>query len=60
LYWTGHGYALFLDGKTGAAYENLLEANRNVGRFENSHAYRFLGIKNGSVYRVTADLASIN
>jgi hypothetical protein len=60
LYWTGHGYALFLDGKTGAPFPDLLEANRNVGRFQNSHEYRFLGIKNGSVYRVTADLGSAN
>ena len=56
LYWTGHAYSLFLDGKSGAPYEELLEANPNAARFENAHTYRFLGIKGGSVYRVTVDL----
>lgn len=60
FYWTGHAYALFLDGKSSAPYEDLLEVNRNIARFESAHAYRFLGIKKGSVYRVTVDLASAN
>ena len=56
FYWTGHAYALFLDGKSSAPYEDLLEVNRNIARFESAHTYRFLGIKGGSVYRVTVDL----
>lgn len=58
FYWTGHAYALFLDGKSSAPYEDLLEVNRNIAKFENAHTYRFLGIKNGSVYRVTVDLGT--
>jgi len=58
--WNGHGYTLFADGKTGPGYQELLEANLNIARFENPSTYRFLGIRDGSVYRVTVDLASIN
>lgn len=54
--WNGHGYTLFVDGKSGPAYEDLVEANMNVARFMDAHTYRFLGTKNGSVYSVTVDL----
>jgi hypothetical protein len=56
MFWTGHAYSLFVDGKSGAPYEDFLEVNRNVARFEDSHTFRFLGVKNGSVYRVVVDL----
>ena len=58
--WNGHGYSFFADGKMGPGYQELLEANLNIARFENPNTYRFLGIKDGSVYRVTVDLASTN
>jgi hypothetical protein len=58
--WNGHGYTLFADGKMGPGYQELLEANLNVARFENPNTYRFLGIKDNSVYRVTVDLGSMN
>ncbi len=58
--WNGHGYSFFADGKLGPGYQELLEANLNIARFENPNTYRFLGIKDGSVYRVTVDLASTN
>lgn len=45
-----------VDGKIGAGYDDFLEVNRNVARFLDSHTFRFLGVKNGSVYRVTVDL----
>lgn len=58
--WNGHGYSFFADGKMGPGYQELLEANLNIARFENPETYRFLGIKDDSVYRVTVDLASTN
>ena len=56
FYWTGHAYALFLDGKSSAPYEDLLEVNRNIAKFENAHTFRFLAVKGGAIYRVTVDL----
>lgn len=55
--WNGHGYSFFADGKMGPGYQELLEANLNIARFESPNTYRFLGIKDDSVYRVTVDLA---
>jgi hypothetical protein len=52
----GKGYALSVDGKTGPTYDDFLEVNPNVARFLDSHTFRFLGVKNGSVYRVTVNL----
>jgi len=52
----GKGYALSVDGKSGPTYDDFLEVNRNVARFLDSHTFRFLGVKNGSVYRVTVNL----
>ncbi len=49
-------YSLAVDGKTGPAYDDFLEVNRNVARFLDSRTFRFLGVKNGSVYRVTVNL----
>jgi hypothetical protein len=51
-----NNYSLAVDGKTGPAYDDFLEVNRNVARFLDSHTFRFLGVKNGSVYRVTVNL----
>lgn len=45
-----------MDGKTGPVYDDFLEVNPNVARFLDAHTYRFLGVKNGSVYRVTVNL----
>jgi hypothetical protein len=45
-----------VDGKIGPGYDDFLEVNRNVARFLDSHTFRFLGVKNGSVYRVTVNL----
>ncbi len=56
MIWTGKGYALSVDGKTGPVYDDILEVNPNVARFLDSHTFRFLGVKNGSVYRVTVNL----
>jgi hypothetical protein len=53
--WNGRGYTLFVDGKSGPACEDLVEANMNVARFVDAHTYRFLGTKDGGVYRVTVD-----
>jgi Tol biopolymer transport system component len=58
--WNGHGYSFFADGKTGPGYQELLEANLNIARFEKPETYRFLGVKDDGVYRVTIDLASTN
>ncbi len=52
----GKGYALSVDGKTGPTYDDILEVNPNVARFLDSQTFRFLGVKNGSVYRVTVNL----
>ena len=56
FYWTGHAYALSVDGKSSAPYEDLLEVNRNVAKFENAHTFRFLAVKGGAIYRITVDL----
>ncbi|HEY5054561.1 MAG TPA: hypothetical protein VII58_00275, partial [Acidobacteriaceae bacterium] len=49
-------YAVAVDGKIGPGYDDFLETNRNVARFVDAHTFRFLGVKNGSVYRVTVNL----
>jgi hypothetical protein len=49
-------YTVAVDGKIGPGYDDFLEVNRNVARFLDSHTFRFLGVKNGSVYRVTVNL----
>jgi hypothetical protein len=56
MIWTGKNYALAVDGKIGPTYDDFLEVNPNVARFLDSHTFRFLGVKNGSVYRVTVNL----
>ncbi|HEV8195572.1 MAG TPA: hypothetical protein VGP87_02940 [Gemmatimonadales bacterium] len=54
--WTGKGYAVQVDGKTGPSYDDIFEANQNVVRFLGPHTLRLLAVKGGSVYRVTLDL----
>jgi WD40 repeat protein len=56
--WTGKGYGVLVDGKVGPTYDDIVEAdaNANIFRFEDAHTLRFLGVKGGSVYRVTVDL----
>ncbi len=50
-------YSLAMDGKIGpGGYDDFLEVNRNNARFLDAHTFRFLGVKNGSVYRVTVNL----
>jgi hypothetical protein len=58
--WTGKGYGVLVDGKVGPTYDDIVEANANpnIFRFEDAHTLRFLGVKGGSVYRVTIDLGS--
>jgi hypothetical protein len=56
MIWNANKYSLAVDGKIGPAYDDFLEVNRNVARFLDSHTFRFLGVKNGSVYRVTVNL----
>ncbi|MGH9708667.1 MAG: hypothetical protein ACRD5R_18115 [Candidatus Acidiferrales bacterium] len=56
MIWNANKYSLAVDGKVGPSYDDFLEVNRNVARFLDSHTFRFLGVKNGSVYRVTVNL----
>jgi WD40-like Beta Propeller Repeat len=56
MIWAANKYSLAMDGKLGPAYDDFLEVNRNVACFLDSHTFRFLGVKNGSVYRVTVNL----
>jgi hypothetical protein len=56
MIWNANKYALAVDGKIGSGYDDFLEVNPNVARFLDSHTFRFLGVKNGSVYRVTVNL----
>ena len=58
--WTSKGYSVFVDGKVGPAYDDLVEANanENLFRFVDAHTLRFLGVKGGQVYRVTVDLGN--
>lgn len=55
MIWNANKYSLAMDGKIGTPYDDFLEANRNVARFLDAHTFRFLGVKNGSVYRVTVN-----
>lgn len=56
--WTGKGWSVLVDGKVGPTYEDIIEVNPQVVRFEDAHTLRFLGIKGGSVYRVLVDVGS--
>jgi hypothetical protein len=56
MIWNANKYSLSMDGRIGPAYDDFLEVNPNVARFLDSHTFRFLGVKNGSVYRVTVNL----
>jgi hypothetical protein len=56
MIWNANKYSPAIDGKIGPAYDDFLEVNQNVARFLDSHTFRFLGVKNGSVYRVTLNL----
>ncbi len=56
MIWDANKYSLAVDGKVGPGYDDFLEVNRNVARFMDAHTFRFLGVKNGSVYRVTVNL----
>jgi len=56
MIWNANKYSPAMDGKIGPAYDDFLEVNQNVARFLDSHTFRFLGVKNGSVYRVTVNL----
>ena len=57
--WTGKGYSVVVDGKVGPTYDEIVDANAsaNLFRFEDAHTLRFLGVKGGSVYRVTVGLS---
>ena len=58
--WTGKGYGVLVDGKVGPTYDDIVEANANANifRFEDARTLRFLGVRGGSVYRVTMDVGS--
>jgi len=56
MIWDANKYSLAMDGKIGTGYDDFLEVNRNVALFLDAHSFRFLGVKNGSVYRVTVNL----
>jgi len=52
---TSQGSLFFVDGKAGPSYEDVLEANMNALVWTDAHTLRVLGVKGGSVYRVTVD-----
>ena len=52
---TSQGSMFFVDGKAGPSYEDVLEANSNAMVWTDARTLRVLGVKGGSVYRVTAD-----
>jgi sugar lactone lactonase YvrE len=56
MIWDANKYSLAIDGNVGPRYDDFLEVNRNVACFLDAHTFRFLGVKNGSVYRVTVSL----
>lgn len=55
---TSRGSMFFIDGKAGPPYEDVLEANMNAMVWTDSRTLRVLGVKGGSVYRVTVDAGS--
>ena len=52
---TSQGSMFFVDGKAGPSYEDVLEANMNALVWTDARTVRVLGVKGGSVYRVTVD-----
>jgi hypothetical protein len=52
---TSQGSMFFIDGKAGPSYEDVLEANMNAMVWTDARTLRVLGVKGGSVYRVTVD-----
>jgi hypothetical protein len=54
--WTASAASVIADGKVGPIYQDLIDVQPNCVRFEGPNTVRFLGIKDGKVYRVTVDL----
>jgi hypothetical protein len=52
---TSQGSMLFVDGKAGPSYQDVLEANLNAMVWTDARTVRVLAVKGGSVYRVTVD-----
>ena len=55
---TGTGWVIMLDGKVSPNYEDMLEPNVGSHHFVDGHTYRFYGIKNAQIYKVTLDLGA--
>jgi hypothetical protein len=52
---TSQGSMLFIDGKAGPSYDDVLEANLNAMVWTDARTLRVLAVKGGMVYRVTAE-----
>ncbi|HEU5218725.1 MAG TPA: hypothetical protein VFU23_08695, partial [Gemmatimonadales bacterium] len=52
----GRGWGAMIDGKMGAVYEAILQNNGAACHFVDGHSFRFFGIRDGQIYRVTFDI----
>jgi hypothetical protein len=55
---TARGSMLFIDGKAGPSYEDVLETNLNAMAWTDARTLRVLAVKGGSVYRVIVDVGN--
>lgn len=54
--WTGKSWNLFVDGKQGPGFDDILELNANAVHWVDAHTVQFFGIKESKVFRVTVDI----
>ncbi|HEX4824409.1 MAG TPA: hypothetical protein VFV19_08855 [Candidatus Polarisedimenticolaceae bacterium] len=54
--WSGNGWAVMVDGMASFPYDDMLELSVGGCRFVDDHTFRFYGIKDKQVYRVTVVL----
>ena len=52
----GNGWTMMVDGKLGPSYPDIVVLHSAACRFVDDHTFRFYGIKDGQVYRVTLDV----
>ena len=55
---SSRNWTLMVDGKAGPVYDDMLENSVAGCRFVDNHTFRFYGIKNNQIYRVTVDIGN--
>jgi hypothetical protein len=54
---TSKGWVVFIDEKIGPTYDGIIQSKAGA-RFVDDHTYRYYGVKDNQVYRVTIDLGA--